>query len=137
MKIIDTRNPSYEIKISPSMVNGELMNKTLLAIDVIVNEERFTVKKKQKYLVKHMRDSWWLEEEYEQYQSPPFVHLYSVREINIVNTEIHITFAYQNNPTFTVAESEIIKLVQVGKKANRDNPEIQEMIEALRNEDSL
>lgn len=58
MKIIDTRNPVYEINTLPSVVDGELKNKTLVAIDIIINSECFTIKKKQKYIVKHTHSNW-------------------------------------------------------------------------------
>lgn len=132
MPLIEERNPIYKESLTPSIGLGDMLNKQLIGIDIIVAGERIPIKIKQKYIVKHLHDCWWLEEEYEPYSSPPFVNLYSVRDITIQENTLYITFAYHNQSVFTVTEEEIVALIRVGKKAKRDDSMIQNIMTEIK-----
>ena len=132
MRLIQERSPIYKETLTPSTNLGDMLNKQLIGIDIIVAGERIPIKTKQKYIVKHLRDYWWLEEENEPYSKPPFVNLYSVRDITIKENTLYITFAYHNQSIFTVTEEEIVSLVRVGKKAKREDSTIQNIMTEIK-----
>ena len=132
MRLIQERNPIYKETLTPSTNLGDMLNKQLIGIDIIVAGERIPIKLKQKYIVKHLHDCWWLEEENELYSSPPFVNLYSVRDITIQENTLYVTFAYHNQSIFTVSEEEIVALVRVGKKAKREDLMVQNIMNEIK-----
>ena len=52
MPLIEARNPIYKESLTPSIGLGDMLNKQLIGIDIIVADERISIKIKQKY-IKH------------------------------------------------------------------------------------
>ncbi|TSI05282.1 hypothetical protein [Lysinibacillus sp. BW-2-10] len=132
--MIGNRNPEYKEKTNPSLNFGEgLLTKDLIAIDIFVNGERIRVKKKQKFVVQFSNDYWWIDgnSEFSLNDDSVVAELFSVNDIDINNGEAYVTFSYHNGPPLTIGESEIFKLINVRKKARREDEDIKELIEGL------
>lgn len=131
--MIRNRNPEYKEKTDQSLYfQGGLLTKDLIAMDVFIQGERIRIKKKQKFIVQHIKDCWWVEyQDYNLDSQPPYVQLYSINDIDIKDGEACIRFCYQNGPALELMESEILNLIPVRKKARRGDDEIKELIEEL------
>lgn len=71
--LIELRNPIYKVKEYDTASFKQLKDKDLVGIDLRIQGDTIPIRKKQKYIVAHMEDFWWIE--YESFVEPPHVNL--------------------------------------------------------------